>query len=120
MMSCVQSLPEVTSEEETESDVPDEKAATPSKPSQKSSGIAQSKNLIKKRRESGSLANYVEEVGVRLSEAEKASKPPPTKRAYGTPDKKATAAGNGTKIGKSNPSPEKTPLANKTNLKLKS
>jgi hypothetical protein len=119
-MSCVQSLPEVTSEEETENDLPDEKAVTPSKPSRKSSGslIPQSKNINKKRRDSGSLTKFVEEVELRLSEAEKTSKPPSqtTKRATGTPDKKATAAGNGTKIGKANPSPEKrSPLANTTN-----
>lgn len=101
--------------------MPHEKAVTPSKPSQKSSGIARSKNLIKKRRESGSLTKFVEEVEVRLSEAEKRSKPQPTKRATGTPDKKATAAGNGTKIWKATPSPEKkAPLANKTDLKFKS
>lgn len=116
-MSCVQSLPEVTSEEETENDVPDEKAVTPSKPSRKSSGslIPQSRNLNKKRRESGSLTKFVEEVEVRFSEAEKTSnlKPPShtTKKANGTPDEKATAAGNGTKTGKANP----RPLANTTN-----
>jgi hypothetical protein len=118
-MSCVQSLPEVTSEEETENDVPDEKVVTPSKPNRKSSGslIPQSKNLNKKRRESGSLTKFVEEVEVRFSEAEKTSKPPSqtTKKANGTPDKKATAAGNGLKTGKAIPSPEKRPLANTTN-----
>ncbi len=117
-MSCVQSLPEVTSEEETENDVPDEKAVTPSKPNRKSGSlIPQSKNLNKKRRESGSLTKFVEEVEVRFSEAEKTSKPPSntTKKANGTPDKKATAAGNSTKTGKANPSPEKRPLANTTN-----
>ena len=100
--------------------MPDEKAVTPSKPNRKSSEslIPQSKNLNKKRRESGSLTKFVEEVEVRFSEAEKTSKPPSqtTKRATGTPDEKATAAGNGTKTGKANPSPEKRrPLASTTN-----
>ena len=97
--------------------MPHEKAVTPSKPNRKSSGslIPQSKNLNKKRRDSGALTKYLEEVEVRLSEAEKMSKPQATKRATGTPDKKATAAGNGTKTGKANPSPEKRPLANTTN-----
>ena len=112
-MSCVQSLPEVTSEEETENDVPDEIVVTPSKPSRKSSGslIPTSKNLNKKRRESGSLTKFAEEVEVRFSEAEK-------KRANGTPGKKATAAGNGTKTGKAISSPQKRPLANTTNKRL--
>ena len=102
--------------------MPDEKVVTPSKPNRKSSGslIPQSKNLNKKRRESGSLTKFVEEVEVRFSEAEKTSKPPShtTKGANGTPDKKATAAGNGTKAGKVIPSPQKRPLANTTNKRL--
>ncbi len=99
--------------------MPDEKAVTPSKPNRKSSGslIPQSKNLNKKRRDSGALTKFLEEMEIRFSEAEKTSKPPShtTKKANGTADKKATAAGNGTKTGKANPSPEKRPLANATN-----